>query len=234
MLRSFVLRLSLWSARRVQQPFNTPHVWSWQRQLSAQVFAGVVRTKGHSVVHQDDAPPHVSVSEAELSRIALTKECPLPGVNFHRKDRAWRAYWHEGQTQKFAHYGIGKLEKKGMTEYAASLAALRAAIATRNEKVVTNAKENVHVLEGDFQAMVETKKCPIPGVCYHKRAKQLEGAVVRAREAEKLLLPIEQAQGARHDREGSILGRSAQRHRLPRQQGWLAGPEEHEDDQGCR
>ena len=169
MLRSFVLRLSLWSARRVQQPFNTPHVWSRQRQLSAQVFAGFVRTKGHSVVHQDDAPPHVPVSEAELSRIALTKECRLPGVNFHRKDRAWRAYWQEGQKTKFAYYGIGKLEKKGMTENAASLAALRAAIATRNEKVVANAKEEkLHFDEGDLQGMVDTKKCPIPGVSYHK------------------------------------------------------------------
>ena len=27
MMRSFGLRLSVWSAHRVQQPFNTPHVW---------------------------------------------------------------------------------------------------------------------------------------------------------------------------------------------------------------
>ena len=57
-----------------------------------------------------------------------------------------------------------------MTEYAASLAALRAAIATRNEKVVANAKEEkLHFDEGDLQGMVDTKKCPIPGVSYHRR-----------------------------------------------------------------
>ena len=103
MLGSLAFRLSSLSARRVQTPFTTPPVWPWRQQLCAHVFGGVSRAKGHDVGHQDDGPLHVSVSEAELSNIARTKECWLPGVNFDRSNRAWRAQWLEGQTQKFAH-----------------------------------------------------------------------------------------------------------------------------------
>ena len=169
MMHSFGLRLSLWSVRRVQQPLNTPHVWLCQHHLCARFSSDVSRATGHIVGQKYMQPLHVPVSEAELREIAQTKECPLPGVHFDRSNRRWRAYWQEGQKTKFACYGIGKLEKKGMTEYAASLAALRAAIATRNEKVVANAKEEkLHFDEGDLQGMVDTKKCPIPGVIFDK------------------------------------------------------------------
>lgn len=52
-----------------------------------------------------------------------------------------------------------------MTEDTASLAALRVAIATRNDKAASNAKvEKLHFDEGDLRVMVETKKCQVPGV----------------------------------------------------------------------
>ena len=92
MLGSFGFRLSLLSARRVQTPFTTTPVWPWRQQLCAHVFGSVSRAKGHDVGHQDDGPVHVSVTEAELSNIARTKECWLPGVHFDCKDRRWRAY----------------------------------------------------------------------------------------------------------------------------------------------
>ena len=169
MLHRFAFRLSLWSAPRVRLSFTTPHKRPWQHHLFARFSSDVSRATGHIVDQKDDEPLHVPVNDAELSRIAQTKECRLPGVHFDRSNRRWRAYWQEGQKTKFAYHGIGKLEKKGMTEYAASLAALRAAIATRNEKVVANAKEEkLHFDEGDLQGMVDTKKCPIPGVIFDK------------------------------------------------------------------
>merc|ERR1712136_700908 len=103
-----------------------------------------------------------------MGEIAQSKECRLPGVYFDCKRRRWRASWYEGRTYKVAYYTIGKLERKGMTEHAVSLAALRAAIATRNEKVVANVQQKVHFDEEDLRAMAKTKKCPIPGVSYHR------------------------------------------------------------------
>ena len=155
MLRSFGFRLSLWSAQRVRQPVSTPKVWLWHNQLYAHVFVGLSRARGYCA-RNGDRPLRVLVSVAELREIAQSKACWLPGVNFNRKDRAWRAYWQENQEKKVANRGIGKLEKKGMTENAASLAALRAAIATRN--VVANVKEEkLHFLEGDLQGMVNRR-----------------------------------------------------------------------------
>ena len=170
MLRSLALRLSLLSAQRVRLSFTTPHVRPWQHHLCARSSSDVSRATGHIVGQKDDEPLNVSVTEAELSNIAQKRECWLPGVNFYRNNRcrAWRACWYENQTCKFASHGIGKFEKMGMTEHAASRAALRAAIATRNEKVVANAQEKFHFDEGGVQGMVETKKCPIPGVSFHK------------------------------------------------------------------
>ena len=72
------------------------------------------------------------------------------------------------KTQKSAYYGIGKLEKQGMLENSASLAALRAAITLRNEKVVANVSEKLHFDEEELLAVVETKKCPIPGVNFRE------------------------------------------------------------------
>merc|ERR1712135_252299 len=109
-----------------------------------------------------------SVSEAELSNIARTKVCWLPGVYFDCKGRRWRAHWYENQKTKFSYHAIGKLEKNCMTEYAASRAARRAAIATRNKKVVANMQEKFHFDEEDLRTMAENKKCPIPGVSFDK------------------------------------------------------------------
>ena len=58
-----------------------------------------------------------------------------------------------------------------MTEDAASLAALRTAISTRNEKVASNVKAlKLDFGQGDLRAMVETKKCQIPGVSFKTRS----------------------------------------------------------------
>ena len=168
MLRSLALRLSLLSAQRVRQWFTTPHVRPWQHHLCARSSSDVSRATGHIVGQKDDEPLNVSVTETELLNIARTKECRLPGVNFDRSNRRWGTSWQENRTYKLAYYAIGKLERKGMTEHAASLAALRAAIATRNEKVVANVQQKVHFDEGDLRAMAENKKCPIPGVHFDK------------------------------------------------------------------
>ena len=157
LLGSFAFRLSPLSARRVQTPFTTPPVWPRRHQLCAHVFGGVSRAKGHDVGHQDDGPLHVSVTEAELSNIARTKECWLPGVHFDCKGRRWRAYWLEGQTCKISSYGVGKLDKKGMTENAASLAALRATITLRIEKVVANVQQKVHFDDSELQPWLGRK-----------------------------------------------------------------------------
>ena len=99
MMRSLALPLSLCSAPRVRQSFMTPHVWSWQHQLSAQVFAGVVRAKGHGVGHEHDGPLHVSVTETELSKYRAD-EGVLAARSVLRspRHRAWRASWYENQT----------------------------------------------------------------------------------------------------------------------------------------
>ena len=80
--------------------------------------------------------PFVTVREAELWNIAKTKKCHLPGVHFERGQRRWVAHWQEGGRRRFLHFTIGKFMKQGLTEDAASLAALRSAIAARNEKVL--------------------------------------------------------------------------------------------------
>ena len=62
-----------------------------------------------------------------------------------------------------------------------------------------------------------------------RTTEQLEGAVARAKEAEGVQLPSEEVRGARHDGGRSIVGRSTQRHRLSRRQGWPAPSSTHED-----
>jgi len=64
--------------------------------------------------------------------------------------------------------------KQGLTEDAASLAALRAAIAARNEKVSkvafsgVRAEKTPHFDEGQLRVMAETEKCLVPGVRFEK------------------------------------------------------------------
>ena len=74
----------------------------------------------------------------------------------------------ENPTCKVACHGVGKFEKKGMTDHAASLAALRAAITLRNEKVVANVQQKVHFDDSELRAMAKTQKCPVPGVHFHQ------------------------------------------------------------------
>jgi len=101
--------------------------------------------------------------------MAQTKECSLPGVYFHRQNRYWRVQWHDEKTRNAAYFGIAKFEKRGMTESAASLTALRAAIATQNEVVASRSvQEKFRFNDGDLRTMVETKKCQVPGVHYDK------------------------------------------------------------------
>ena len=80
--------------------------------------------------------PFVTVREAELWNIAKTKKCHLPGVHFDRQERRWVVRWQEGGKQRFLSFSICKFEKQGLTEDAASLAALRSSIGARNEKVL--------------------------------------------------------------------------------------------------
>ena len=228
MLRSFGFRLSLWSAQSVPQP------WPWQRQLCSQVLAGVGSTKANGVDHKDDGPLHVSVSEEELLNIAQSKECSLPGVNFEPKNRRWRAYWYEDQTRKFAYYGIGKLEKKGMTENSASLAALRAAITVRNEKVVANVSEKLHFDEEELLAMVETKKCPIPGVNFRETHNSWEVSWYEQKKQKTCYFPLKKFEAHSTTEKEGILDCSPHRHRLPSAPGWLEVSAWHEDDQDHR
>ena len=56
-----------------------------------------------------------------------------------------------------------------MTECAASLTALRAAIATQNEVVASRSVQaELQFDDEDLRTMVETKKCKVPGVHYDK------------------------------------------------------------------
>ena len=80
-----------------------------------------------------------------------------------------------------------------MTADAASLTALRAAIAKRNEKVASIvSEEKLHFDEEELQAMVDTKACQVPGVnfdhgnnrwqvqwCEHGKRTQCHFAVMR-------------------------------------------------------
>lgn len=118
----------------------------------AEIFEGVGRAQvkrggqgGENVVSSQsvaiDSPtvtglPVVTVTESELQNIAKTKKCPLAGVSFENGTRRWNAQFTEGGKNRFVHFTIGRFVKQGLSEDGASLAALRAAIAARNEKVL--------------------------------------------------------------------------------------------------
>ena len=63
----------------------------------------------------------------------------------------------ENPTYKVACHGVGNFEKKGMTEHAASLAALRAAITLRNGKVVANVQQKVHFDDTELRAWLRPR-----------------------------------------------------------------------------
>ena len=151
-----------------------PHSLPWQHKFAPKVSAGFahradeVLGKPCGVDPSIATPLHVSVTEAELRDIAKTKECSLLGVYFNRKNRSWRVQWHD-EKDRNAYFGIAKLEKQGMTERAASLTALRAAIAKQNEVVASRSVQaKLHLDDGDLRTMAETKKCKVPGVFFDK------------------------------------------------------------------
>ena len=158
------------SAQRAWQPFGPPRtgpslftgVWRANPQ-----WVGVASQPG-SVSPSTATALHVSVSQAELLNIARSKDCMLPGVSFSRKKRSWCITWLQNKKKCATAISVGRFEKQGMTEDAASLTALRAAIAKRNEKVTSIlSAEKHHFDEGDLQAMVETKTSQVPGVSFH-------------------------------------------------------------------
>ena len=93
----------------------------------------------------------------------------MPGVSFDRTHRRWHVTWFEQKTCN-AYFSIAKREKQGMMECAASLTALRAAIATQNEVVASRSVQSkLHLDDGELGTMVEAKKCKVPGVYFEKR-----------------------------------------------------------------
>ena len=174
MLRRLCFGLPLWSPKGVGR-FTPPHSWRWQHKFAPKVSAGFahradeVLGKLCGVDPSVATPFHVSVTATELRDIAKTKECSLPGVSFHRQCRSWLVRWYDEKTRN-ARFSIAKLEKQGMTECAASLTALRAAISTQNEVVGSRSVEaEVHLDDGELRPMVVAKKCKVPGVYYDKR-----------------------------------------------------------------
>ena len=153
MMRIFGVRFMLTSAQRAWQPFAP-------RRAGPSQFAGVwdanlqwvgVASQPGSVSLSAATALHVSVSEAELLNIAKTKDCTLPGVHFNRKRRYWCIRWFQNKKGCGASISVGRFEKLGMTEDAASLTALRAAIAKRNEKVASIVtEEKLNFDEGDL------------------------------------------------------------------------------------
>ena len=173
MLRRLCFGLPLWSPKGVGR-FTPPHSWPWQHKFAPKVSAGFahradeVLGKPCGVDPSIATPLHVSVTETELRDVAKTKECSLPGVSFHRKNRSWNVHWFDEKLRN-ALFSIAKLEKQGMTECAASLTALRAAIATQNEVVASRSVQaELQFDDEELRTMVETKKCKVPGVHYDK------------------------------------------------------------------
>ena len=173
MLRRLFFGLPLWSPKGVGR-FTPPHSWPWRHRFAPKVSAGFahradeVLGKPCGVDSSVATPFHVSVTETELRDIAKTKECSLPGVSFHRQSRSWHVQWHEEKLRS-AYFSIAKLEKQGMTECAASLTALRAAISTQNEVVASRSVQaELHLDDGELRTMVVAKKCKVPGVHYDK------------------------------------------------------------------
>ena len=166
--------LPLWSPKGVGR-FAPPRSWPWQHKFAPKVPAGFahradeVLGKPCGVDPSTATPLHVSVTETELRDIAKTKECSLPGVCFDRKNRRWHVQWFD-EKLRHAYFGIAKLEKQGMTECAASLTALRAAVATQNEVVASRSVQaKLHLDDEGLRNMVEAKKCKVPGVHFDKR-----------------------------------------------------------------
>ena len=103
-----------------------------------------------------------------MLNIAKTKDCMLPGVGFNRKRRCWCITWQLNKKSCGTSISDGRFEGQGMTEDAASLNALPAAIAKRNEKVASTVKEEKLQFDaGDLRTMVDTKTCQEPDVFFH-------------------------------------------------------------------
>ena len=187
--------LPLWSPKGVGR-FTPPHSWPWRHRFAPKVSVGFahradeVLGKPCGVDSSVATPFHVSVTETELRDIAKTKECSLPGVSFHRKSRSWHVQWHE-EKKRSAYVSIAKLEKQGMTECAASLTALRAAIATQNEVVASRSVQaELQFDDEELRTMVETKKCKVPGVHFEKSRNRWVAAWYEQAKKQRCYFPV--------------------------------------------
>ena len=181
MLRRLFFGLPLWSPKGVGR-FTPPHSWPWRHRFAPKVSVGFahradeVLGKPCGVDSSVATPFHVSVTETELRDIAKTKECSLPGVSFDPTRRRWHVQWYD-EKLRHAYFSIAKLEKQGMTECAASLTALRAAISTQYEVVASRSVQAELLLDDEeLRVMVEAKKCKVPGVHYDKSRNRWKAA----------------------------------------------------------
>ena len=195
MLRRLFFGLPLWSPKGVGR-FTPPHSWPWRHRFAPKVSAGFAHRADEVLGKPCGAdssvatPLHVSVTETELRDIAKTKECSLPGVSFDPTRRRWHVQWFEEKNRN-AYFSIAKLEKQGMTECAASLTALRAAISTQNEVVASRSVQaELHLDDGELRTMAETKKCQVPGVRYDKALNRWKAAWFEQGKEQQRYFPV--------------------------------------------